>query len=163
MSLYEISNDLLTVINGGMVVDDETGEILFDADDIEQLEIEYSDKLEGCGLYVKNLIAEVDAIKAEERNLAERRKVKENKAERMRDYMLKSMDATNTSRLDTSKVAISTRKSTKVVIDDESKIPVDYVTIKQTSQVDKSALRKALKSGDVSGAHLEESLNLQLR
>lgn len=163
MSLYEISNDLLTVINGGMVVDDETGEILFDADDIEQLEIEYSDKLEGCGLYVKNLIAEVDAIKEEERNLAERRKVKENKAERMRDYMLKSMAATNTSKLDTSKVAISTRKSTKVVIDDESKIPVDYVTIKQTSQVDKSALRKALKSGDVSGAHLEESLNLQLK
>ena len=161
MSLYSITGDLLTVIDGGMVVDDNSGEILFDADNLEELEGEYLDKLEACGLYVKNSQAEIEAMKAEEKRLADRRRVKENKVQRLKEYMLQSMEATDTKKLDTPKVYISTRKSQKVIIDNDDKIPLDYIII--TARPDKAAIKKALKDGTVDGAHIEESVNLTLK
>lgn len=161
MSLYTITEDLLAVIDGGMVVDEETGEIVFDSENLEQLEEEYADKLEGCGLYCKNLSAEIDALREEERSLAARRKSKEGKLERLKEYMLRSMEATDTERLETSKVLISTRKSQRVIVDDERKIPLQFLKVTQT--VNKADLKKALKSGDIEGAHIEESVSLQLK
>lgn len=161
MSLYSITEDLLTVIDGGMVVSIEDGEILFDADNLEELEGEYLDKLEACGIYCKNEQAEIDAIKAEEKRLADRRHVKENKVKRLKEYMLQSMEATETKKLDTPKVYISTRKSQKVIVDDEAAIMPIYKKITET--IDKTALKKALKNGDVYGAHIEESVNLMLK
>lgn len=163
MSLYEISSELQSVIEGGMVFDVETGEVIFDSDSLDELQALYDDKLEGCGLYVKNQMAEIEAIKAEEKRLAERRRVKERKAERMKEYMLQSMERTGTSKLDTAKIAISTRKSKRVIVDDQSILPRNFVTIEQTEKVDKAALKKALASGDVAGAHIEENVNLQLK
>lgn len=161
MSLYTITEDLLAVIDGGMVVDEETGEIVFDSENLEQLEEEYANKLEGCGLYCKNLSAEIDALREEERSLAARRKSKEGKLERLKEYMLRSMEATNTERIETSKVLISTRKSQRVIVDDERKIPLQFLKVTQT--VNKADLKKALKSGDIEGAHIEESVSLQLK
>lgn len=161
MSLYSITGNLLTVIEGGMVVDDNSGEILFDADNLEELEGEYLDKLEACGIYCKNEQAEIEAMKAEEKRLADRRRVKENKVKRLKEYMLQSMEATETKKLDTPKCYISTRKSQKVVIDNEAKIPRQY--IKVTESVNKTEIKKALKNGTVDGAHIEESVNLTLK
>lgn len=161
MNLYELTGNLLKVINGGMVVDSLTGEIVFEPSDLEQLEGEYADKLEGCGVWCKNELAEIEALKAEERKLAERRRVKENQVARLKEYMLQSMEATETSKLETSKVAISTRKSQRVIVDDERKIPLQFVKVKQ--EIDKAAVKKALKAGEVEGAHIEESVNLQLK
>lgn len=161
MNLYNITNGLLTVIEGGMVVDDNSGEILFDADNLEELEGEYLDKLEACGIYCKNQQAEIDAMKAEEQALAKRRSVKENKVKRLKEYMLQSMEATETAKLDTPKVYISKRKSQRVIIDDESKVPRQFVKITET--VNKTEIKKALKNGTVDGAHIEESLNLTLK
>ena len=163
MNLYNITNGLLTVIEGGMVVDDNSGEILFDADNLEELEGEYLDKLEACGIYCKNQQAEIDAMKAEEQALAKRRSVKENKVKRLKEYMLQSMEATETAKLDTPKVYISKRKSQKVIIDDDMKIPDEYKTQRVTISIDKTVLRKALKEGSIDGAHIEESVNLTLK
>lgn len=161
MNLYQITSDLLKVINGGMVVEDETGEILFEPSDLEALEGEYLDKLEACALWVKNEQAEIEAIKAEERNLAERRKAKEKRIESMRRYILQSMEDTDTAKLETPKVSLSTRKSQRVIVDDESAIPAEYLRVAQI--VDKAALKRALRMEDVAGAHIEECVNLQLK
>ena len=161
MSLYELTGEMLTLIEGGMIVDEESGEILFDAEIFEAKEGEYLDKLEACGIYCKNEQAEIDAMRAEEKRLAERRRFKENKIKRMKEYMLQSMESTGTKKLDTPKAYISTRKSQKVIIDNESEIPRQYIIVKES--VDKSEIRKALKNGTVHGAHMEESLNLTLK
>lgn len=161
MNLYELSSELQNVIEGGMVFDEETGEVLFDSENLEELELAFNDKLEGCGLYIKNQLAEIEAMKKEETKLADRRRIKENKVRRLKRYMLEGMERTGTSKLDTPKIYISTRKSKQVIIDDQSKLPSEYLKVKET--VDKAALKKALASGDIAGAHLEENINLQLR
>ena len=161
MSLYSITDNLLTVIEGGIVVDEDSGEILFDADNLEELEGDYFDKLEACGIYCKNELAEIEAMRAEEKRLAERRRAKEAKVKRLKEYMLESMDATGTGKLDTPRCYISTRKSQRVIIDDESKVPRRYWKVSET--VDKSELRTALKLGAVDGAHIEDTVNLTLK
>lgn len=162
MSLYEITGDLLTVIDGGMVADPETGEIYFDEENFEELEGLYLDKLEACGLYIKNTQAEIDAIRAEEKRLAERRRIKENKIKRLSDYMLQSMKATDTKKLDTPKVFVSTRKSKKVIIDQISELPTYCFKVTQTPS--KSIIKEAIENGKhVGGAHIEESVNLTLK
>lgn len=161
MNLYEISSSLKRVLDYGMDVDIETGEVLFDSDSLDQLEMDYLEKLANTGLYIKNLESDIEAIKREEKSLAERRRVKENKAQRLKEYMLNSMNATETKKVEDPRIAISTRKSQRVIIDDMTKIPLEFIKI--TESVNKSEVKKALKSGDVAGAHIEENESLQLK
>lgn len=84
MKIYEIDMEIERVLND---VDPETGEVLFDPELIEALQMERDEKVENLALAVKNLRAEVEAFKNEEKALAERRKVAENQAERAKKYL----------------------------------------------------------------------------
>lgn len=165
MNLYEINEQLKVVLDGGIVIDEETGEILFDAENIEALQLALKDKLEGCALYLKNLEAEAAAIKEEEARLVARRKTKERKAERLKEYVRDTMaDNGEGFRLETPRAALSLRRSESVAITDQSLIPREYLRIKEDIKPDKTAIKKALKDGqDVQGVCLVENLNLQVK
>lgn len=161
-SLYELDQAVLTVLENGLVFDEETGEILFDSDNFDALEGERNEKLESVALYIKSLDADAAAIRAEEKSLAERRGVKERKAERLRDYLTRSMESFGDTKLETPRVALSFRKSVAVEIEDEALIPQVWVNYKRS--IDKAGIKKALKSGEfVNGAQLVERQNLQIK
>lgn len=164
MKLYELRDALQTVLDGGFVFDSETGEVTFDADNLEALEMEFNDKLEACGIYIKNLEAEASAIKAEMDNLKARYDRINAKSERMRDYLLYNMEQTGTTKMETSKVALSTRSTSKVEITDELGLPKEYWRIKETATPDKTAIKKALNAGEsVKGAMLVKSKSLSIK
>lgn len=164
-SLYQLSKSYETVIEGGFIFDEETGEVLFDAENMDELRDALENKLEACGLYLKNLNADAKAIRDEEKALADRRKMLERKAERMSAYILDCLvDEIDGAKLSTPRVSLSTRKSESVGITDESALPDDYVTIKTTAAPDKARIKKAIKAGErVPGACLVENLNLQVK
>ena len=161
-SLYELDQAVLTVLENGLVFDEETGEILWDEDNFNQLEIERKDKLESVALYIKSLEAEASAIRSEEKALADRRSVKEKKVERLRSYLSYSMECFGDRKLETPRVAIGFRKSDAVEIEDESLIPQTWIKYKPS--IDKAGIKKALKAGEcVHGAQLVERQNLQIK
>lgn len=161
-SLYELDQAVLAVLENGLVFDEETGEILWDEDNFNQLEIERKDKLESVALYIKSLEADAAAIKAEEKALSDRRAVKEKKAERLRGYLSYSMECFGDRKLETPRVAIGFRKSEVVEIEDEALIPQTW--LKYKTSVDKAGIKKALKAGEfVHGAQLIERQNLQIK
>lgn len=163
-SLYQIDNAVLTVLEDGLVFDEETGEILFDPDNLDELEVERNAKLEAVALFVKSLEAEAAAMREEERKLAERRGRNERKAERLRRYLSDSMLALGDTKLETARVALSFRKSESVVIEDQAALPVEFLKVKMTETADKAAIKKALKAGQqVAGAQLVENKNLQIK
>ena len=163
-SLYQIDNAVLTVLEDGLVFDEETGEILFDPDNLDELEVERNAKLEAVALFVKSLEAEAAAMREEERKLAERRGRNERKAERLRRYLSDSMLALGDTKLETARVALSFRKSESVVIEDQAALPVEFLKVKMTETPDKTAIKKAIKSGaTVEGAALVENKNLQIK
>ena len=102
------------------------------------------------------------ALKAEEAALAERRKKKENKAEALKTYLANAMLAVGKDKLETSKVALSFRRSQSVEITDESLIPEEFMKYKPT--VDKAGVKAALKDGAfIPGASLVDNNNLQIK
>lgn len=161
MKLYEIANYIETAIDGGYVIDEETGEVLFDAENLEELELAFNEKIENCALYTKNIQAEAEAIKAEEKRLKQRRESLERKAERMKAYIDYNMARMEVAKIDTPKVAVSFRNSQRVVIEDSSVLPDYYCKIETVMNPDKMKIKNAIKSGNhVPGAKIVESRNL---
>lgn len=163
-SLYQIDNAVLTVLEDGLVFDEETGEILFDPDNLDELEVERNAKLEAVALFVKSLEAEAAAMREEERKLAERRGRNERKAERLRKYISDSMQRFGDTKLETARVSLGFRRSESVEVVDQTALPIEFVKVKMTETADKAAIKKALKEGQqVAGAQLVENKNLQIK
>jgi hypothetical protein len=161
-TLYELDRAICAVLENGFHVDEETGEVFFEGEDLEALEAERSAKLEAVACFIKNLDAEAAAIKAEETALAARRKAKEAKAERLRAYLANSLQNAGESRFETARCALSFRKSEAVEIMDESLLLPDYVSFKKVPN--KAALKRALKNGaQLKGARLIVKQNIQVK
>lgn len=163
-SLYEIDNMVYTVLENGLIFDEETGEVLFDEENLTALEMARNEKLEAVALYIKSLEAEAEAMKAEAKKLLDRREAKERKAERLRSYISNSMQALGDTKLETAKVALSFRKSESVDVYEPALLPAEYTKTKTTVTPDKTAIKAAIKAGqEVAGATLEIKQNLQIK
>lgn len=159
-TLYEIREDLQTVLDGGLIVDEETGEVLFDSDNLEKLQAEYNDKLEACGLYIKNLESDAEAIRAEEIKLAARRRIMERKAKRLRDYVL--INIGDAQKIKTARLALSVRNTDVVQIDSDAQLADEFCRIKR--EPNKTAIKEALKAGEkVDGAQIVKSRSLVVK
>lgn len=161
MNLYEINQAILAL------VDPETGEIL-DYDAFSELKMAKEEKIEGMALWHKNLTAEAAAIRAEEINLATRRKSLEKKAERLKEYLSTILSG---SKFSTARVACSFRKTKSVEILDEASFiqemqeSMHYEYLKYSPPtVNKTEITNAIKAGQlVPGAQLIEKNNLSIK
>ena len=169
MTLYEIDKQIRDILEKGFngTIDEETGEIIVDegAASLDELQFERPEKIEAVALYIKSLDSLVEDIEAEERALKQRRKQREAKAERLREYLTASMTSAGENEFESGRVAISFRKS-KAVIVDEEKLELEFfkVTTKVTTEPDKKAIKKAIEAGQtVTGAYIEERKKVQIK
>ena len=158
MKLYELAQMMDMVINGGLVFDEETGEVLFDSSNLDELEAALDAKIEACCIVVKETEAEAEAIKAEEKRLKARRERKEKEAARLREYVQRCMEQSGARKIDTPRVCVTSRSSKYVNVYDEAKVPRMF-----TESVDKEAVREAIKDGiEVPGCELSERISLKI-
>lgn len=167
MTLYNIDNKILEIIERGFVVDEDTGEIIDAHEEVnaklEELEFDRTAKIENIALYIKNMESLVGSLKAEEKALADRRRAREKRIENLKNYLTSSMVAANENGIETSKVCISFRKSESVVVNEEI-LDKQYFNAKLTLTPDKTAIKKALKDGaTIDGAYIETKQNLQIK
>lgn len=163
-TLYRISSDLLAVLDGGMVVDEETGEITADLSDLCDLQMRLEDKLDGCATWLRHMEGQVDAIKAEEKRLAERRKSVEKALQSYRRYMVSAVKELPSERLKTAYNTVSVRHTKAVQVLDEGAAPEELMRVKVEKSPDKKAIReKLMAGGEVPGCALvvNESLNVR--
>jgi hypothetical protein len=163
MRLYDINKDIENTIEDMFInVDEETGEVKQEyVDRLNELQIQKEEKLENIGCYIKNLNAEIKAIKAEEDTLKERRKVLENKSDRVKKYVASIL---NGEKFESAKVVFSFRKSDEVNIVDESLIPDEYMRTTTKIEPNKDAIKKAIKEGkEVRGAFLVDKNNMSVK
>lgn len=163
-TLYEIDRAIQAVLENGFHVDEETGEVFFEDEDLEAMEAERAAKLEAVACFIKGLDAEAAAIKAEEKALAARRRAKEAKADRLRAYLANSLLTAGESRFESARCALSFRKSEAVLIDDIEQLPAWLCIMKTITEPNKAGIKRLLKAGEaVPGAWLEERQNLQVK
>lgn len=153
MKLYEIDEAITKC------VDAETGEII-DAEQLDKLYMEKEEKLENIALWIKDLKAEAEALKAEKMAFAERQKVAENKMESLKKYLAYALDG---KAFKTTRASVSFRKSQAVEISDIYKLDENYLRYKEP-EADKTAIKEALKAGKtVAGATLVENTSVIIK
>ena len=144
ISLYELSTDLVELIDAEDVEINEE----IKAEIMAEIENLIAAKSEGIVAIVKNYEATIGAIKSEEKRLYENRKILENKVSRLKEYTKECLERTGKKKVETSLGNISIRKTPPSVnILDETKIPLDYVTVKEVTSIDKKTLLNDLKDG----------------
>ena len=152
MKLYEIDEAIIACI------DAETGEII-DADKLDKLTMERDAKIENVALWIKDLKAEAEALKAEKMAFAERQKVAENKAESLKKWLAYALQG---EKFKTPKCAISFRKSEAVEVTDEGLNNLmkehDELLTYKAPEPNKTAIKQALKDGlNVAGVKLVQN------
>lgn len=161
MNLYEIDQQIAAL------VDPETGELM-DYEAFTALNMERDQKIENMALWYKDLTAEAKAIKAEEDALRERRKAKENKAERLRLYLQNILAG---EKFQTARCAVSYRKSTALNVESASQAArwledngYRDMVVYSDPTLDKRAITALLKGGEtVPGLNLEERQSMTVR
>lgn len=148
-------------------VDDETGEI-HDAETLQQLEDDLEDKLKKKGGSIIEVIRyqedDLTAITNEIERLTNIKKVMQKKNANFKEYIRYNMEKMGVNKIETPNGILSLRKSTRVIVEDNTKVPVAYQKTKIDVTVDKTAIKKDLQSGkEVAGAKLVEGYNLNIR
>ena len=162
MTLYEIDKQISEF---PFDVDENSGEIL-NIEDFEALQMARDEKVENVALYIKELLAEKDAIKTERDNLDERMKAKERKADSLKRYLAQALAG---EKFESPKVKVSYRKSQQIVLDgafDEwaQENAPELLTVKTTYTPSKTAIKDALLDGKtVKYATLIENKNIQIK
>lgn len=153
MNLYDIDAAILEC------VDVETGEI-FDIDRFEELSLTREAKIENICLWIKNLKAEAEALKAEKDAFAARQKAAENKMVSLKRYISTYLEG---AKYESAKVKVSFRKSEALDIEEGTIIPDEYLKFKEPD-VDKAGLKAAVKAGlKLDGVQIIEKLNIQIK
>ncbi len=136
-------------------------------DTLEALGGELIKKGEAVAAFVLNLGAEIDAIKAVEKRISDRRKALEKRADNLREYLRTNMEKAGISEikaLDGSFTAKLGKGRQSVVIDDEDALPDDSEFVRWTKAPNKTAIADAIKAGqEVPGARLETKPSLTIK
>lgn len=129
------------------------------ADALDALEIDFKQKCVQIAYLMRNLNADIEAIKSEELRLASRRKSAEAHHDRLKQYLADGMRLAGLPKADDGIISVSCGKPRPVLLlEDEALIPDDYRVIKTESSIDKKTLLDALKAGAaVPGATIGES------
>ncbi len=161
-ALYEINQDILGC------VDMETGEIL-DTEKLDALQMEREAKLEGVALWIKDLKAEAEAVKAEADKLTARKKAVENKIEGLKNWLLFALEG---EKLKTPRCNVYQTHSQRVAFDSEEEFikrvqgtenEALFLRYKEP-EINKQEVKAALKEGlYVPFAHLEETESVVIK
>lgn len=161
-NIYELKDQIKACIqlDEEHVVDTEDGEIL-NLQQFEALQMERDQKIEGMCCYIKNKIAEADAIDAEANILSHRSGVIRKEVERCKSYLAGALYG---EKFETPRCKITWRKSEICNVLSMDEIPDEYKRTKVTVDADKTAIKKAIKAGaEVPGAEVIQKLNMTLK
>ena len=153
MNLFQIDEEIMSC------VDMETGEIV-DTERLEQLQMDRDTKIENIACWIKNLLSDAEALKAQKQAFADRQKAAENKAESLKKYLASHLDG---QKFSTDKVAISFRKTSAVNVTNIGQIPAEYLKYAEPT-VDKTAVKNAIKAGvSIAGAEIVEGQSISIK
>lgn len=155
MNVYELTGDFLKLQQ--LLEDPEVDQELVKAA-MADLDEAIEDKADGYAMIIQNMLASVDAIKAEKRRLDARQKAFENSVDRLKTNLQECMTITGKTKFKTELFSFSIQKNggkAPVIldVDDTSKLPDELVRIKE--EPDLEAIRELIeKEGSCKYAHL---------
>lgn len=153
MKLYELTNQYHNALTA---LDDPDLPPEAVQDTLEGLQGEITEKGKNVAAYFQNLEADVEAMKAAEQRIAQRRKTAESRVRQMKEYLLHNMQECGISEISCPEFTVKLGKCpASVEIVDKDELPKQYIVTKTETAPDKKALKEALQNGDdINGARL---------
>ena len=163
MKLYEVAEAFAQIqdfLNNAETDD----EIVAIKEVLVDYECQFEEKVENIVYLLKNMEADIDVLKAEEKRLNDKRKSLERKVESLKDYLFGAFMQTGTERIKYPQFTVSIRNNAESVnVKDVTKIPNDYF-VTQPPKLNKAGLKKAIQDGElIEGAELVRNKSLQIR
>lgn len=159
LTLYQITEEQRRI---EAMLEESAGEITPEIEEAMAVnEGNFLTKSRDYGYAILRYKAFIGSIKAEKDRLAGMQKYCERAIERMEERLIGAMTQFERPKVELDTMKLSLRKSERVVIDDELKVPADCKTIK--IDISKAALKPHIKAGEECGAHIEENQSLQIK
>ena len=156
-SLYELTE---TGIKLKTLIEDETELQEY----LDGLNIQLKDKAKDLLFVMKEYESFNDSIDKEIKRLQELKTTYNGNVNKVKNYIEFNMKRGNIEKIETDLVTFALRKTPdKLIVDDETAIPKEYIIIKEVKSVDKMAIKRALKEQDIKGVHLETSKKLTIK
>lgn len=172
MSLYQIDKNIKEVLENGFSFNEETGEVLFETEDLERLEINLNDKLNNIIGFIKDLEIQAEAYDKLKKDYEARSKEKSKKAERLKNYLDEYLKANEmTDKREFVNGITSYRKSKSINIKSDVDLE-NYLLgseehkkyLKTEYKFDKTGLKKELENGnEIPFVEIVEKQNLQIK
>lgn len=115
------------------------------------------EKLEDCGMVIRQLTADAEDYKREKDFFAEKQKRADNAIKRMKKTLAQYLAATQQDKVQAGRFVLTSTSSKSVDVFNLAAVPAEYMQ-PQPPKVDKASIRKALLAGEtVAGAALIET------
>lgn len=163
-SLYILAGEYLALANklNDSELDEQT---IFDT--LEGASGELEVKAKNVAMFIRNLETSAEQIKSAEKQMADRRKAIENKAEHIKQYLFDNMKRCGLSKIECEYFALNIKKNPpKLVIDDAGAIPGELYIYPPAPDPypDNAAIKAKLLAGEViEGAHIEQGERLEIK
>lgn len=159
MRLYELTEAWAAIQDMIETADTEDEQILAA---LENVEGEIEEKADNYAKLIYSMKAEAEAIKTEEKRLATKRQSLENRAKWLQKNLEEAMITTGKKKFKTNLFGFNVQKNAPSLDDfDEAIVPEDYWKV--TRSIDRTALLKAVKDGEVEGIGLKQTESLRIR
>lgn len=133
---------------------------------LDELKDIFDKKVEFLAMLIRNEQAELEMVKQEKDAFAKRQKSLQNKIDQKKTYLMECMREAGVKRVSgVLRVTLSQRKDSKVIVDNEARIPDAFMTVKTEVKPNLTAIKNALKENGeiVDGIHFEDTYLLLIR
>ena len=168
MKLIELSEEYMSAINHIIENCDD-----YSIDEIENILKPINDplekKIQNLGMFLIKMEKEIDEMVEQEKIIKQKMREKiekmENSYENIKNYLKYNMNITHKKSIRSPIIDITIRSNPpKTIIEDSSIIPSEYIKQKFETVIDKTLIKKDIKSGKlVPGAYIQESESLIIK
>ena len=173
LTSWGLKDNILEIIENGFSYDEETGEVLFTADDLEALEERFDEKLNNICGYITASEDRAASLKKRKEEIDKNIKVQLRKAESLKKYLLNLMQASNITKKELTDYNLGTRKSSSVEILNEDAVyefldsHPEYAEackkVETKTTLVKTGLKEILKEQTVPGAQIVEKTSVSIK
>ena len=145
LSLYEITNAFPALMESEDITEENKNKIE------AELTMLLQQKSQNIIGYTKNIELTINAMKEEEKRIADDRKLLESKLDKFKQYVKENMEKLGITKMDTELGTLSiARNPISVEIENEEEIPAEYKLEVVTTKIDKTAIKNHFKeTGEV--------------
>ncbi len=164
MKLYEISQGMINTLDiflesDGNDLDKENySEIML------FLRNELKNKSSSLLKYIQDLQAKSKIAKEESDRLLKLSKARLNKAERLKNYLVSTLQSLEMKKIETDLGSYGLRRSPAVDVYDMAALPDEFIRVTEERKADKEKIKEYIKAnGELKGARIVDNYSLQIR